>query len=77
MRDAVRNKERWKRRRTPTQYPSTYRRDEECEAADPDGEDQDEAVGVLRRAWQAGRGRARRGVQRFKKQLQGNYLLAF
>ena len=23
MRDAVRNKEKWKRRRTPTQYPST------------------------------------------------------
>ena len=25
MRDAVRNKKRWKRRRTPTQDPSTYR----------------------------------------------------
>ena len=25
MRDAVRNKERWERRRTPTQDPSTYR----------------------------------------------------
>ena len=25
MRDAVRNRERWKRRRTPTQDPSTYR----------------------------------------------------
>ena len=24
MRDAVRNKESWERRRTPTQYPSTY-----------------------------------------------------